>query len=51
MRSSDSSVPSVSTASVNEWPAPATRTCSDRATASATSSTVDGCSNLAGVQA
>ncbi len=51
MRSSESSVPSVRTASVKECPAPATRTCSERTTASATSSTLDGLSSEAGVQA
>jgi hypothetical protein len=55
MRSSRSNVPSVSAASVNEWPAPATRTVRlarrARSIASATSAALAGCSIAAGRQA
>ena len=51
IRSSESSVPEVSTAAVNEWPAPATRTGpAARATASDSSARDPGRSNAAGSQ-
>lgn len=48
MRSSESSVPRVGTAGVNECPAPATRTSAERTTAAATSARPAGRSNAAG---